>query len=108
MGAVKDVYLGLQGYDHWKTTEPEWDCFDEEPITPEQEKLLAEEQERDMAEIDAERAREERRRVLEEAAQVADAESNRARAGRKWARMIVARGIAGDIRALIDKEPSRG
>ena len=55
----RDYYDATHGYDA------------PEPITPEQEKLLAEEQERDLAEIDAERAREERRRVLEEAAMAA-------------------------------------
>ena len=129
MGAVKDVYLGLQGYDHWKTTEPQWDCFDEEPITPEQEKLLAEEQEADMAEIDAERAREERRRVLEEAVAIAKAHKGTAKAERLARGMklgfldreaqteiaaeergedIAADKIADAIHALIDKEPSRG
>ena len=73
-----------------------------EPITPEQEKLLAEEQERDLQDIDRERAREERRRVLEEAAQ----EIERFGAGSNyWAAYLIA---AGRVRALIEKEPSRG
>ena len=81
-----------------------------EPMTAEQEKLLAEEQEADLREIDAERAREERRRVLEEAILAAlgfdpdrrhiDPVAVAYMQGRKDA--------AEDIRALIDKEPSRG
>ena len=101
----RDWYDATHGYDA------------PEPMTPEQEKLVAEEQEADMADLDREREQEARRRVLEEAARECDRLATRINEWKGERRRVwgdspywcgrAYEEAAKAIRALADKEPNQ-